>query len=168
MDQDAVILVNQSNGEWPELVSPQIHCLVTTKEFASANESTILGLTRGVYRAQQLLRADLNAAADALFKSGLTGLERPKVEKILSIYQPAIPETPAVSVDGVLKATRFGPRRSGSGGNAPGSGAGGGGGRWPRGWQWWWRWRRWRGRPGRRPWPGRCRLGDGPEQRQHR
>jgi ABC-type nitrate/sulfonate/bicarbonate transport system substrate-binding protein len=145
LEQGAVILVNQSSGEVPALASRQIHALVTTQKFAEASPDVILGLTRGVFQAQRLIHADLQAAADALLNSGVDGLERRKLETILAIYQPAVPATPAVSVEGVLRELDLWPgegsvgpaavaagsgagRGDGSGGGGGGGGAGGGGG----------------------------------------
>lgn len=106
VEQGAVMLVNQSRGDIPELAGLAGHSLVTTRQFAAAKPEVVLALTRGVYRAQQLIHADLKASADALFRSGVPGLERRRVDTLLSIYQPAIPNTPEVSVAAILKSNK--------------------------------------------------------------
>jgi ABC-type nitrate/sulfonate/bicarbonate transport system substrate-binding protein len=108
-DQGAVLLVNQSAGEVPELSGRQIHSLVATRRFVATNPEAILGLTRAIYRAQQLLHADLGAATEALMRSGVPGLERRLVDTLLPIYQPAVPGTPEVTVGGVAQAYRLFP-----------------------------------------------------------
>ena len=106
VEQGAVLLVNQSRGDIPELAGLAGHALVTTRQFAAAKPDVVLALTRGVYRAQQLIHADLKASADALFRSGVPGLERRHVETLLPIYQPAIPKTPEVSVEAIDKSNK--------------------------------------------------------------
>ena len=106
VEQGAVLLVNQSRGDIPEVAGLAGHSLVTTREFAAAKPDVVLALTRGVYRAQQLIHADLKAAADALFLSGVPGLERRLVEALLPIYQPAIPKTPEVSIEAIHKSNK--------------------------------------------------------------
>ncbi len=109
VEQGAVLLVNQSRGEVPELNLRGIHSLVTTRTFATAKPQVVLALTRGVYRAQKLVHADQKAAVDALFASGLPGLERKKVETIVAIYEPAIPQTPDVSSEGMKRMLELWP-----------------------------------------------------------
>lgn len=109
VEQGAVLLVNQSRGEVNELNLRGIHSLVTTRTFATAKPQAVLALTRGVYRAQKLVHADQKAAADALFASGVPGLERKKVETIVAIYEPAIPQTPDVSIEGMERMLKLWP-----------------------------------------------------------
>lgn len=104
VEQGAVLLVNQSRGDIPEVAGLAGHALVTTRDYAAAKPDVVLALTRGVYRAQQLIHADLKAAADALFRSGVDGLERRFVETLLPIYQPAIPKTPKVDIAAIQKS----------------------------------------------------------------
>ncbi len=107
--QDAVILVNQSAGEVPELAGRQIHSLVTTRSYASAHRDELVALTRAVHRAQQLIRTDVEAVVEALMVSGVPGLEKPLVETIVNIYSPAVPESPEVSIEGVERALELFP-----------------------------------------------------------
>ena len=60
-------------------------------------------MTKAVYRAQQLVHTDLGATADAIRASEVQLQEPQGLETILAIYEPAIPQTPEVSAEGVLK-----------------------------------------------------------------
>ena len=104
VQQDAVVLVNQSAGEVPELTNRQSHSLVAARSFATANREDLVALTRAVGRAQQLIRTDQSAAVEALLESGVPGLDRTLVETIVDLYAPAIPESPEVSIEGIERA----------------------------------------------------------------
>jgi len=102
VEQGGVLLVNQSGGEVQELNNMAYHSLVTTKNFAGASPKVIAALTRGVYRAQKLVHADQKAAVDAMFRA-VPGLDRKLAETIVAIYEPAIPKTPDVSIEGMKR-----------------------------------------------------------------
>ncbi len=104
VQQGAVMLVNQSAGEVPELAGRQIHALITTRSFAGAQREVLVALARAVHRAQQLVHTDQQAAVRAILQSGIPDLDRTLVETIVEIYAPAIPTTPEVSVEGVERA----------------------------------------------------------------
>jgi len=101
--QDAVLIVNQSAGEVRALTSPLIHALVVTAEFARKQPDAVMRLDRAIDRAESLVRADLPRATAALLKA-LPAVEKPLAERIVAIYQPAMPLTPEVSVDAVRRA----------------------------------------------------------------
>ena len=103
VEQGAVMIVNQSAGEVPELGPGLQHALVTTREYANANPEVLVALVKALHRAQQLVHADLQAAADAIRGSGVNLLAPRGLETIVAIYEPAIPQTPEVSVEAVLK-----------------------------------------------------------------
>lgn len=107
--QEAVLIVNQSAGEVPELTNRQMHSLVTTQSYASANPEVLVALTRALHRAQQLVHTDQLATAGAILNSGIQRLEPERLKTIIAIYEPAIPPTPEVSVDGALKALELFP-----------------------------------------------------------
>ena len=102
--QGAVVLVNQSAGEVPELTNRQSHSLVTARSFTTSNREDLVAMTRAVRRAQELIHTDQNAAVEALLESGVPGLDRTLVETIVDIYAPAIPESPEVSIEGIERA----------------------------------------------------------------
>ena len=109
VQQGAVILVNQSAGEVPGLNDRQSHSLVATRTFISERRDDIVALTRAIHRAQQLIHNDEDAVVQALLDSGIPGLERSLVETIVHIYAPAIPDSPAVSVEGMARAVELFP-----------------------------------------------------------
>ena len=103
LKQGAVMIVNQSAGEVPELTNRQIHTLVTTLEYAGSNPQVLAAMTNAVYRAQQLIHSDLQATADAIRSSEVQLREPEGLDTIIAIYEPAIPQTPEVSVEGALR-----------------------------------------------------------------
>jgi NitT/TauT family transport system substrate-binding protein len=101
--QDAVLIINQSAGEVRALTSPLIHALVVTAEFARVQPDAVMRLDRAIDRAEALVRTDPARATTALLKA-LPAVERSLAERIVAIYQPAMPLTPEVSVDAVRRA----------------------------------------------------------------
>ena len=93
---------NQSAGEVPELNDRQIHTLVTTQNYAVSNPEVLVAMTKAVFRAQQLIHSDLEATVDAIRSSDVVLQEPDGVETILAIYEPAIPYSPEVSLEGAL------------------------------------------------------------------
>lgn len=103
VDQGAVTIVDQIGGEVPELSGFVRHALVTTEDYARANPHVLVALTRGVHRAQRLVHTDLPAAGEAVRRSGVEVAAPGHLDTMLRVYQPAIPETPEVSVEGVRR-----------------------------------------------------------------
>jgi ABC-type nitrate/sulfonate/bicarbonate transport system substrate-binding protein len=102
-DQDAVMLVDQSGGDVPELAMRQIHALVARREYLDAHRTTVLGMARALARAEKLVHADLAATEDAVMRA-LPSLERRHLHTLLGVYQPAVPETPVIGTDGLAPA----------------------------------------------------------------
>jgi ABC-type nitrate/sulfonate/bicarbonate transport system substrate-binding protein len=102
-DQDAVILVNQSAGDAPLLAMRQIHALVVRRDFLEAKRPMVVAMVRAIARAERLVHDDRAAAEDAVMRA-LPALDRRHVHTIVGIYQPAVPETPRVSSDGLAPA----------------------------------------------------------------
>jgi NitT/TauT family transport system substrate-binding protein len=102
-DQDAVMLVNQSGGEVPALAMRQIHALTVRRDYLTEHRATIVAMVRAIARAEKLVHADLGAAEEAVMHA-LPALDRRHLHTILRIYQPAIPETPAVGIEGLAPA----------------------------------------------------------------
>jgi len=102
-DQDAVMLVNQSGGDVPELAMRQIHALVVRREYLDAHRSTVLGMERAIVRAEKLVHSDLAATEEAVMRA-LPALERRHVHTLLGVYQPAVPDTPAIGTEGMKPA----------------------------------------------------------------
>lgn len=102
VEQEAVMLVNQSAGEVPELAGRQIHTMVTSQAYVDSSPEVLVRLARAIHRAQQLIHADLQATAEAIRASDVK-LQAPMgLETIVGIYEPAVPQTPEVSVEGAL------------------------------------------------------------------
>jgi ABC-type nitrate/sulfonate/bicarbonate transport system substrate-binding protein len=103
VNQDAEMLVNQSGGEVPELAMRQIHAIVCTRSFVERYPGTTEGIVRAIARAEKLLHADRKAAREVLLRQ-FPSMDPRKVETIVTIYEPAVPQTPRVSVDGLKPA----------------------------------------------------------------
>ena len=103
VDQDAVIVVNQSSGQVPGLANRQIHMLVTTQSYAGANPEVLAAMATAVYRAQQLIHRDRAATIDVIHASGVELRAPQALETIVGLYAPAIPQTPEVSIDGAMR-----------------------------------------------------------------
>ncbi|HSG64055.1 MAG TPA: ABC transporter substrate-binding protein, partial [Gammaproteobacteria bacterium] len=111
VEQDGVMIVNQSAGEVAELADRQIHMLVTTRDYALRNPDVLTRVTRAIYRAQQLIHADRVATVMAIRRSGAR-LEAPgALETLVDIYASAIPTTPEVSAEGALRELALFPGR---------------------------------------------------------
>jgi NitT/TauT family transport system substrate-binding protein len=102
-DQDAVVLVNQSRGDAPPLAMRQIHALVATRAFLDAQRPLVVSMVRAIARSERLVHDDRAAAEEAVLRA-LPALERRHVHTIVGLYQPAVPETPTVSADGLAPA----------------------------------------------------------------
>jgi ABC-type nitrate/sulfonate/bicarbonate transport system substrate-binding protein len=111
MEQDGVLIVNQSAGEIPALAGRQIHMLVTTRQFRDANPDVLLRMTRAVYRAQRLIHVDRRTTLAAIRASSVRLRAPQALALIVELYEPAVPETPAVSVEGALAELAFFPGR---------------------------------------------------------
>lgn len=109
VEQDAVMLVDQSGGEVPALAGRQIHTLVTARDSADSDPKLIVSMARAIHRAQQLIHSDLEGTVEAIRASDVK-LQAPEgLETILDIYEPAIPQTPEVSIEGALREVELFP-----------------------------------------------------------
>jgi NitT/TauT family transport system substrate-binding protein len=95
VDQGAVILVDQSGGEVPELAGRQIHALVFERRFVEERAEVVKGMTRAIARAEALVHGDRGRAVAALLKE-FPEMVTKHVETIVRVYEPAIPKTPRV------------------------------------------------------------------------
>jgi NitT/TauT family transport system substrate-binding protein len=107
----AVLLVNQSSGEVPPLANGQVHTLGATKAFIAAHPDIIRRVTRAIWRAQELIHRDTNAAVGALVKAGIESPSPKHLETIVNLYRPAIPLTPRVSAQLVERNATLYPAR---------------------------------------------------------
>jgi ABC-type nitrate/sulfonate/bicarbonate transport system substrate-binding protein len=103
VEQGAVMIVNQSAGDAPALSTRMIHAVVATRGFASHRAADLRRLVRAIAQAERLIAGDRAAATRAVL-AALPDRSPRLVERIVAIYQPAVPATPDVSVDGLRSA----------------------------------------------------------------
>jgi NitT/TauT family transport system substrate-binding protein len=108
VDQGAEMVVDQSAGEVPALAARQIHALVAMRRFANEHPATVSAMVRAIGQAEELVHRD-RAAAVAAVRSVFPSMDPRKVESIVAIYEPAIPVTPTVTVEGLEPALAFFP-----------------------------------------------------------
>ena len=101
VQHQGVLVVETSGGEILELADGQIHALATTRDQARKNPMMIAAVTRAIYRAQRLIHSDGKATVEAIVASGVTGMDRARLEAIAAIYSSAVPQTPAISLPGI-------------------------------------------------------------------
>jgi NitT/TauT family transport system substrate-binding protein len=103
VQQDAVVIVNQSAGEVPELASRMIHALVVSDSMVQQRGKTVHKLVHALARAEHLIHADRSRAVRSLLQAFPS---RPKdlVEQLVQLYTPAVPESPEISRDGLRSA----------------------------------------------------------------
>jgi ABC-type nitrate/sulfonate/bicarbonate transport system substrate-binding protein len=78
-----------------------VHALATTRGMAAAKPELMVSVTRAIYRAQRLIHNNRKATVDALITSGAAGPDRPMIEAIVSVYAPAVPQSPRISLQGI-------------------------------------------------------------------
>jgi NitT/TauT family transport system substrate-binding protein len=100
VEQDAVMLVNQSGGEVPSLAARQIHALVATRSFVERDPAVLMALSRALIRAARLIHRDPRAAEAAVLRA-VAGTQPKLVRQMITLYAPAIPDVPAVSAEGL-------------------------------------------------------------------
>jgi len=98
----AVLIADTSGGEVSELADGQIHALATTRQEVRNKPAIISGITRAIARAENFIQSDTKATVDAVLASGLAHASREQLERIVTIYAPAVPKSPAVSATGVV------------------------------------------------------------------
>jgi NitT/TauT family transport system substrate-binding protein len=108
VEEDAVIYVNQSAGEVPELARRTIHTLVVTRPMAQHRPDVVRRLVRAIARAEDLVRRD-GAATERAIRHALPSRSAAQVARVVALYRPAVPATPAVTVEGVRQALLFFP-----------------------------------------------------------
>jgi ABC-type nitrate/sulfonate/bicarbonate transport system substrate-binding protein len=103
VEHGAVLVAETSSGAVPELADGQIHALATTRRTAQAKAGLIEAITLAIAQAQQLIHTDLKATVDAVIASGAAGSDRRLIETIAAVYAPAVPRTPEISIEGILR-----------------------------------------------------------------
>jgi NitT/TauT family transport system substrate-binding protein len=101
VQHDAVLLVDTSGGEVPDLADGQIHALGTTRALARSKPQMMAAVARAIYRAQRLIHSDVKGTVEAILASGAAGTDRRMVEAFAAVYGPAVPHTPQISLEGI-------------------------------------------------------------------
>ena len=99
----AVLIADTSGGEVSELADGQIHALATTRNEMRGKAEIIAAVRRAIARAQDLIHSDIEATVDAVLASGLAHVNREQLETIATIYAPAVPRTPQISLGGIVR-----------------------------------------------------------------
>lgn len=81
VEQGAVMIVNNSAGDVPEVKFQQIHAMATSQSYAADNPEVVVALSRGLLRAMQLIHSDQQATADALM-AAIEGLDPQRLQTI--------------------------------------------------------------------------------------
>lgn len=108
VDQGAVVVVDQARGDVPELTGRNIHVLGLTRAFAQAQPRAARALVAALARGEALIHSDARAAADAVIRA-LPSRDRAHVERLIALYAPAVPVTPAVSKKAIVREISFYP-----------------------------------------------------------
>lgn len=104
VEHNAVLVAENSKGEIAELADGQIHALATTRNVMQEKPDLIRGVTRAIAGAQQLIHSDIQETAEAIIASGAgSTTDRRKIETLVSVYAPAVPQSPRISVDGIKR-----------------------------------------------------------------
>jgi ABC-type nitrate/sulfonate/bicarbonate transport system substrate-binding protein len=117
VQQEAVLVVNQSAGEVPQLATRMIHALVVSDEMVRQRPKTVAKMVSALARAERLIHADGKQTVLALLQA-IPSRPKELLEQIVQIYAPAVPETPEISRDGLrsaltlFPATRVAPKLS--------------------------------------------------------
>ena len=108
VDQGAVVVVDQSRGEVPELTGRQIHVLGVARTFAQAHPAVVRALVAAIAHGEALVHANAGAATDAVLRA-LPSRDRAHVERLVALYAPAVPTTPRVTTRAIVKELAFYP-----------------------------------------------------------
>ena len=100
---DAVVLVEQTRGEFKGLANRQIHCLVFRRSIAAARPAVVLAAVRAIAAAEKSIHASQKDTVDLLAKA-FPARERLELETIVRLYEPAIPDAPDVHVEDIAPA----------------------------------------------------------------
>ncbi|HEX9103227.1 MAG TPA: ABC transporter substrate-binding protein [Polyangia bacterium] len=106
--QDAVLYVNQSAGEVPALAGRMIHALVVTAPMARQRPALVRRVVHAIARAEALVHHDV-AATRAAIARALPQRAPALIERVVALYQPAVPATPAVCAADLRAAVAFFP-----------------------------------------------------------
>lgn len=108
VDQGAVVVANQSGGEVAALTGRQIHALAVKRSLAQAKPDVVRALVRAIARAESRIHERPEEAVNDVLRA-LPARAPEKVRVLVSLYAPAVPKTPRVSVEAIRKEVAFYP-----------------------------------------------------------
>ena len=108
LDQGGVMIVDQQSGEVAELADRQIHALVVSRRLIEQRPVLVGNMVAAIADAEALIHRDRARAIQAVLHQ-FPDMDRVHVAKLVEVYEPAVPKTPFVSVDGFRKALRLFP-----------------------------------------------------------
>jgi NitT/TauT family transport system substrate-binding protein len=100
---DGALVVHASAGDIPALSFRQIHALAVDRAWADRHDREVGALVRSLAAAELLVHRDQAAAVDAVLRA-LPAKKRDRVERIVALYQPAVPDRPSVTAEGIRSA----------------------------------------------------------------
>jgi ABC-type nitrate/sulfonate/bicarbonate transport system substrate-binding protein len=103
VQDDAVVLVNQSRGEVQTLANRQIHTLAVRRSLLDQRMELVERLVRAIGRAERLVHTSQPDTVAALAREMPTRDHR-ELETLVRLYEPAIPQTPAVRAEDIPAA----------------------------------------------------------------
>jgi hypothetical protein len=86
-----------------------VHALATSATVLAQKPGVIVAVTRAIASAQRLLHSDRDAALAALLKTPAAPSDRRLAAAILSVYAPAVPASPRISIPGIVRARELYP-----------------------------------------------------------
>jgi ABC-type nitrate/sulfonate/bicarbonate transport system substrate-binding protein len=95
INDDALVLVDQSRGEVPELANRQIHTLAVNRSLLETRRELVISMVRAIALAESLIHRKPADTVAALAHE-MPDRDRKELETIVRLYEPAIPKTPAV------------------------------------------------------------------------
>ena len=100
---EAVVVVNQATVGAPELGNRQTNVLVVTRRAVTEHREAVFAAVRAIGAAETRIHKAQAEAVDALVKEFPTR-DRRELEVALQLYEPGVPETPAVRFEDLAPA----------------------------------------------------------------
>lgn len=108
VDDGAVLVVNQTAGEVPEVSTHQVHALAVAERMRDGAGDVTRALVHAIALAEERMHASPNEVVSALQRE-FPAVELKYLERIVAIYEPAIPRTPRVSAEALHAALAWYP-----------------------------------------------------------
>lgn len=93
----AWVLVNTARGEVPELASKQTHVLIVSRRMIEERRDVVTAAVRAIGDAERRIHSARSEVVDGLTRE-LATRDRAELESAVALYEPAIPQSPAVRV----------------------------------------------------------------------